>query len=82
MQYSENPHKRTTSYKNLQPKILQIPSSKIRNVDPDWFSKETGNFLSRKEDNFSMHTEHDNVLLMNYHPKLSTHMTFIRTFLT
>ena len=41
---------------NLYPKILQIPINKMRNVELDWLSRETGSFLSR-EDHFSVHTK-------------------------
>ena len=39
-----------------------------------------GSFLSREEGHFSMHTKQDKVLIMNYYPKLSIYITFIRTF--
>ena len=81
VKYSKNPHKRATAFKNLQPKILQIPINKVRNFDLDWFSRETGSFLSREEEHFSMHTKQDKISDMTYYPKLSIHMTFIRTLL-
>ena len=42
----------------------------MQNFDIELFSNKTGSFLSREEDNFSMHTKQGKVFSMNHYPEI------------